>query len=51
MARDKKADSDGVRFVLLPALAAPELARVPEAVLRAEYLGFQADLGALGLLR
>lgn len=51
MARDKKADSDGVRFVLLPALAAPELARVPDAVLRAEYLGFQADLGALGLLR
>ncbi|CAM3308039.1 3-dehydroquinate synthase [Deinococcus deserti] len=44
MARDKKADSEGVRFVLLRALAQPELTRVPEAVLRAEFGGWLADI-------
>ncbi|WP_019585969.1 3-dehydroquinate synthase [Deinococcus apachensis] len=37
MARDKKADSEGVRFVLLHDLARPYLARVPEDVLRREF--------------
>lgn len=37
MARDKKADSEGVRFVLLRDLAQPYLARVPESVLRSEF--------------
>ena len=37
MARDKKADSDGVRFVLLHDLARPYLARVPAKVLRREF--------------
>ncbi|GGM10660.1 3-dehydroquinate synthase [Deinococcus aerophilus] len=44
MARDKKADADGVRFVLLHDLARPYLARVPEAVLRAEFGRWQADV-------
>ncbi|MFC4637557.1 3-dehydroquinate synthase [Deinococcus hohokamensis] len=47
MARDKKADSDGVRFVLLRALAQPYLARVPEGLLREEFEGWQADVRAL----
>uniref|UniRef100_UPI00403F8021 3-dehydroquinate synthase n=1 Tax=Deinococcus sp. VB142 TaxID=3112952 RepID=UPI00403F8021 len=51
MARDKKADSVGVRFVLLHDLARPYLARVPDEVLREEFTGWQADLRALGLLR
>ncbi|WP_051517367.1 3-dehydroquinate synthase [Deinococcus phoenicis] len=42
MARDKKADSDGVRFVLLHDLAQPYLARVPSAVLRREFDRWQA---------
>jgi 3-dehydroquinate synthase len=37
MARDKKADAEGVRFVLLRDLAKPYLARVPEGVLRAAF--------------
>lgn len=41
MARDKKADSDGVRFVLLHDLAQPYLTRVPENVLRTEYERWQ----------
>ncbi|GGS15899.1 3-dehydroquinate synthase [Deinococcus knuensis] len=49
MARDKKADADGVRFVLLRALADPYLTRVPESVLRTEFTGWQADLAALDL--
>lgn len=47
MARDKKADDEGVRFVLLRDLAQPYLARVPEAVLRAEFEGWSADLRSL----
>lgn len=47
MARDKKADSEGVRFVLLHDLARPYLSRVPEDVLRREYGGWQADLSPL----
>ena len=47
IARDKKADSAGVRFVLLRDLAQPYLARVPEDVLRREFAGWQADLGDL----
>ncbi|MCD0176423.1 hypothetical protein IHN32_10755, partial [Deinococcus sp. 14RED07] len=49
MARDKKADADGVRFVLLRALADPYLTRVPDSVLRTEFTGWQADLADLGL--
>ncbi len=44
MARDKKADSDGVRFVLLHDLARPYLLRVPENVLREEFAGWLSDL-------
>lgn len=44
MARDKKADSDGVRFVLLHDLAQPYLTRVPEEVLRREFVGWWEDL-------
>lgn len=40
MARDKKADADGVRFVLLHDLARPYLTRVPENVLRAQFTGW-----------
>ncbi|GHF48923.1 3-dehydroquinate synthase [Deinococcus metalli] len=47
MARDKKADADGVRFVLLRDLARPYLTRVPEAVLRAEFGGWQDDVARL----
>ncbi len=37
MARDKKADASGLRFVLLHDLAQPYLARVPESVLRRSF--------------
>jgi len=47
IARDKKADSAGVRFVLLRDLAQPYLARVPDDVLRREFDGWQADLAEL----
>lgn len=47
MARDKKADSDGVRFVLLRELAHPYLTRVPEGVLQAEFSGWQEDIRTL----
>ncbi|WP_157457507.1 3-dehydroquinate synthase [Deinococcus arboris] len=47
MARDKKADADGVRFVLLRDLAQPYLGRVPEPVLRAEFEGWQAEVRGL----
>ncbi|UBV41821.1 3-dehydroquinate synthase [Deinococcus taeanensis] len=50
MARDKKADADGVRFVLLRDLAQPYLTRVPEAQLRAVFQAWQADLRELNLL-
>ncbi|GAA5512625.1 3-dehydroquinate synthase [Deinococcus carri] len=43
MARDKKADSEGVRFVLLHSLAQPYLARVPSAVLRREFGRWQEE--------
>ena len=41
MARDKKADSAGVRFVLLEELAKPKLERVPEAALEMAWLEFK----------
>ncbi|PTA67312.1 3-dehydroquinate synthase [Deinococcus arcticus] len=44
MARDKKADAVGVRFVLLRDLAQPYLARVPDAVLRAEFEGWAKEV-------
>ena len=44
VARDKKADSQGVRFVLLHDLARPYLARVPEGVLRAGFGAWQEAL-------
>ncbi|WP_309570037.1 3-dehydroquinate synthase [Deinococcus sp.] len=47
MARDKKADSDGVRFVLLHELARPYLTRVPETVLRAAFMKWQSDVSGL----
>ena len=49
MARDKKADSDGMRFVLLHGLAQPYLARVPEEILRREFVGWWEDIQGLGL--
>ena len=42
MARDKKADSTGVRFVLLHDLARPYLERVPEAVLGSVFSVWQS---------
>lgn len=47
MARDKKADSDGVRFVLLHELAHPYLTRVPGDVLREEFASWSQDVAAL----
>lgn len=44
MARDKKADSQGVRFVLLRDLAQPYLARVDEETLQREFEGWQDDV-------
>ena len=44
MARDKKADADGVRFVLLHGLARPYLTRVPDAVLREQFGVWQRDV-------
>ncbi len=46
MARDKKADNAGVRFVLLEAIGKPKLERVPEAVLEQTWAGFLAFLAA-----
>jgi 3-dehydroquinate synthase len=45
MARDKKADAQGVRFVLLHDLAHPYLARVPQEVLRKAFGEWQRDVG------
>ncbi|CAM3702350.1 3-dehydroquinate synthase [Deinococcus frigens] len=45
MARDKKADSQGVRFVLLCDLAQPYLTRVPEDVLRGAFGEWQTAVG------
>ncbi|THF85784.1 3-dehydroquinate synthase [Deinococcus sp. KSM4-11] len=47
MARDKKADSDGVRFVLLRELAHPYLTRVPDDVLRAAFMTWRDDVSRL----
>ncbi len=47
MARDKKADAQGVRFVLLRDLAKPYLARVPEDVLRAAFGEWQVAVSGL----
>ena len=44
MARDKKADAGGVRFVLLHGLARPYLARVPSAVLRGAFEAWVKDV-------
>ncbi|WP_102126867.1 3-dehydroquinate synthase [Deinococcus planocerae] len=44
MARDKKADAEGVRFVLLRDLARPYLARVPEDVLRREFARWREEV-------
>ncbi len=41
MARDKKADSVGMRFVLLEDIAKPKLERVPEAALEMAWAEFQ----------
>ncbi|ULH16676.1 3-dehydroquinate synthase [Deinococcus sp. KNUC1210] len=44
MARDKKADSAGVRFVLLHDLAQPYLTRVPDEVLRRVFAVWQTEV-------
>jgi 3-dehydroquinate synthase len=44
MARDKKADSAGVRFVLLAGLGKPKLERVPNALQLEAWRAFCADL-------
>ncbi len=44
MARDKKADAGGVRFVLLHGLARPYLTRVPEDLLRNAFGEWQRDV-------
>lgn len=44
MARDKKADSQGVRFVLLHDLAKPYLARVPDETLRRVFGEWWAEV-------
>jgi 3-dehydroquinate synthase len=44
MARDKKADSAGVRFVLLDGLGKPKLERVPTALQLEAWRGFCSDL-------
>lgn len=50
MGRDKKADGGGLRFVLLRDLAAPHLARVPEATLERAYALWQAEVEESALL-
>jgi 3-dehydroquinate synthase len=47
MARDKKADAEGVRFVLLHGLARPYLTRVPDSVLREQFVVWQAEVSNL----
>ncbi|UWX65589.1 3-dehydroquinate synthase [Deinococcus rubellus] len=47
MARDKKADAEGVRFVLLHDLARPYLARVPEEVLRRAFEMWRKEVGPI----
>lgn len=47
VARDKKADSAGVRFVLLRDLGQPYLARVPEATLRDTLRVWLADVAGV----
>lgn len=49
MARDKKADSAGVRFVLLHELGRPYLTRVPGEVLRGEFDRWRAEIAGLDL--
>ena len=48
MARDKKADAESVRFVLLHDLAQPYLARVPEAALRGAFEAWREEVGGTG---
>ncbi|QFP77344.1 3-dehydroquinate synthase [Deinococcus sp. AJ005] len=47
MARDKKADAQGVRFVLLCDLAQPYLTRVPENVLQEAFAEWQVQMSGL----
>jgi 3-dehydroquinate synthase len=44
MAKDKKADHLGVRFVLLKDIGKPRLERVPEAALEAAFAAFAAEV-------
>jgi 3-dehydroquinate synthase len=44
MAKDKKADHIGVRFVLLESIGKPKLERVPEAALEAAFGVFAAEV-------
>ncbi|WP_045234180.1 3-dehydroquinate synthase [Deinococcus pimensis] len=44
VARDKKADSRGVRFVLLHDVGRPYLARVPDEAARAAFAAWRADV-------
>ena len=46
MNRDKKADSQGVRFVLLHDVARPYLTRVPENILRRAFEEWQSEIPA-----
>ena len=46
MNRDKKADSQGVRFVLLHDVARPYLTRVPENLLRRAFEEWQSEIPA-----
>ncbi|MFK7602465.1 3-dehydroquinate synthase [Deinococcus sp. SM5_A1] len=48
MARDKKADTQGVRFVLLCDLAQPYLTRVPEDTLRSAFREWQTAVSGTG---
>jgi 3-dehydroquinate synthase len=47
MARDKKADDEGLRFVLLRGMAQPYLARVGADTIERAWTAFQKDLPAL----
>ena len=49
MTRDKKADSEGLRFVLLRGLAQPYLARVAPEVLEREFAQWSREVDSLGL--
>lgn len=47
IARDKKADSAGVRFVLLPEIGRAELTRVPEAAASAAFVTWRGAVAEL----